>query len=147
MIKILFTGIFCSLCFWCSAQNQVLTYQDLQYVLQNKADLVTPFLKKKDYHLQAGLGNNETRFFALFADTDYTDLTINKSKKHTILTISTTHTQQAELVQKAVESLPVKNSKGSKIYRIKDGIIATVAIIEETQQGNLNKLYTIELEN
>ncbi len=148
MIRLLLTAIFSFGFFWCSAQKQLLTYQDMQYILQNKADLITSFLKQKDYQVQPSFNKNEIRFFGLYSDADYSDIVVVQNNRRTTINISTTHLKQLELLQKAIESYPVRNNnKGAKIYRIKDGSVSAVAIKEEAQQGNLNKIYTVELEN
>lgn len=147
MIKFLFTTICSFSFFWCAAQKQLLTYQDLQYILQNKTDLVTSFLKQKDYQLQPSFNNNEVRFFTLYSDAIYSDIIVIERNRRTTINITTTNSDQLELLQKAIENYPVRNTKGAKIYRIKDGSVSTVAVKEEASEGSLNKVYTIELEN
>lgn len=146
-IKTVLTGIFSFTIVMCSAQKQLLTYQDLQYVMQNNIPSISSFLQQKDYHLQPSFGDNETRFFTLFADIDYTDISVKANSRHTIVHLSTTDLAQVDLIQKALVNYPFKNSKGAKIYRVKDGAINTAALKEEEQQAKRNKLYTIELEN
>lgn len=141
------TGILSFTIVMCSAQKQLLSYQDLQYMMQNNATSISSFLQQKDYHLQPSFGDNETRFFTLYADVDYTDISIKANSRHTYIHLSTTDLPQVELIQKALATYPYKNSKGAKIYRVKDGTIATAALKEEQQQAKRNTLYTIELEN
>ncbi len=147
MIKTLLTGIFSFTVFVCSAQKQLLTYQDLQYIIQNKPALVTAFLKEKDYRLQPGFNNNEIRFSGFYADADYTDIVINTNNRRTTVNLSTTHLPQVEMIQKAIGAYPSRNSKGAKIYRVKDASVSTVSLKEDEPQGHENKLYTVELEN
>ncbi|WP_198170230.1 hypothetical protein [Mucilaginibacter arboris] len=147
MLKTLLSTIFSFTILFCSAQNKLLTYQDLQYIIQNNPALVNDFLQQKDYHLQPGSSNTETHFFELYADTDYTDILIALNKRRTIIRLSTTHLPQVEMIQKALAAYPFKNNKDAKIYRIKDGTISTIAMKEDGQQVNGTKLYTFEVEN
>jgi len=83
----------------------------------------------------------------LYADTDYTDVSITSKGRHTNIHLSTTDLPQIEMIKIALSSYPTKNSKNATIYRIKDGTISTAALLENEQKGNMNKLYTLDLEN
>lgn len=146
MIKGISTVFFCLSFFFCSAQNQLLTYQDLQYILQNQPKLLDNFLQQKNFQPRP-TGNNDSRYFALYADVDYTDVLVTSKGRHVIVVLSTTHQQQFEVIQKALNFYTPKNSKNGKIYRVKDGTISTILLKEDEAQNTPNKLYTIELEN
>lgn len=147
MLKTIFTAVFCCAFFFCSAQKQLLTYTDLQYIIQNKPAQVTAFLKEKNYQVLPGSDNNTLHFLGLIADEDYTDVAINFDKRRTRIHLTTTDQPQLALIQKAIQIYPGKNSKGSTIYHIKDEAIATIAIKENEPQVNNFKVYTIDLEN
>lgn len=146
MLKTLFTALFCCTIFYCSAQKQLLSYQDLQYILKNRTEAVTTFLKDKNYQLQPGLAANQVRFLGLFADEDYSDITVIYGTRHATIHLITTDKAQVEEIQKAVASYPSKNSKGVDIYRVKDAAVNTIGIKEEETKGKIFKVYTIDLE-
>lgn len=147
MLKTISTAVLCCTFFFCSAQKQLLTYADLQYIIQNKPAQVTTFLKEKDYQIVPGSSSNNLHFLSLIADEIYTDVAINFDKRRTNIYLTTTDLPQLALIQKAVQSYPNKNSKGSILYRIKDEAIATIAIKENEPQKNSFKVYTINIEN
>ena len=145
MIKFLLVSAFSFTTFFCAAQKQLLNYQDLQYLLQNNPAQVKDFLKQKDFYSHPSANINETRYLGLIADKDYTDILIQAGNRHTIINLSTTNLQQIELIQKMLSVYAFKNSKGAKIYRIKDGVVSTVVLKENEQQGG--KVYIMEMEN
>lgn len=128
---------------YCSAQKQMLTYQDLQFIIQNNA-AATNFLQQKDYHLQSSSAK-ETRFFGLFADEDYNDIFIGTEGKRTTVILTTTNLSQVESIQKALQNYAYKNSKNGKLYRIKDSVISNLSLKEPTNTAD--KVYTIQVEN
>lgn len=128
---------------YCSAQKQVLTYPDLQYIAQNNTAAVISFLQQKDYHLQSS-SNGELQFFGLIADEDYNDIYVNIKGKHTSVLITTTDLPQVETVQKSLQNTPYKNSKNGKTYRVKDAGISMLSIKEPI---NTEKTYLIQFEN
>jgi hypothetical protein len=144
--KILLTSMLCLNIAICSAQKQLLSYPDLQYLMQNKTDAVTNFLKQKDYFLQPATGIG-VRFFTLYADADYTDISIASNNRHTIISLSTTDSAQVAILKKALSIYSFKNSKGAKVYKIKDGTIATAALKENDEPVNANKPFIVKLEN
>ncbi|RYY07141.1 MAG: hypothetical protein EOP43_04140 [Sphingobacteriaceae bacterium] len=146
MIKLLLTGIFSFTALLCSAQKQLLTYQDLQSILQTQPAAVASFMQQKDYHLHPA-ANNEIRYLTIYADNDYADILLKTDGKHHTLTVLTTHLEQVKLIQNSLEAYSFKNSKGTKIYRIKDSGVSKVILSENEPQTNANKVYIIELEN
>ena len=147
MLKPIFTAVLCCLFFFCSAQKQLLTYADLQNIIQSKPAQLTTFLIEKNYQILPGSNNNQLHFLGLIADEDYTDIAISFEKRHTKIYLTTTDQQQFALIQKYLQNYNSKNSKGSTIYRIKDEAIATIAIKENEPKVNSFKVYTIDLEN
>jgi hypothetical protein len=147
MYKILLTCIFSFTVVLCSAQNKLLTYQDLQYIIQNSPNTIGTFLQQKDYHLHPASNINETRYLGIFADNDYTDLSIKLNGKHKLVNLLTTNSEQVGLIQKSLATYDFKTNKGIKIYRVKDAAINKVAFSEIEPQKNANKVYTIEFEN
>lgn len=128
---------------YCSAQKQLLTYQDLQFIMQNNT-AATNFLQQKDYHLQSSSGK-ETRFFGLMADNDYNDIYIGTEGKRTTVILTTTNLLQVESIQKALQNYTYKNNKNGKLYRIKDSGISNLSVKEPTTSAD--KVYTIQIEN
>ncbi len=145
-MKALLTFIFSVALLHCSAQKQLLTYKDLQYIIQNNTATVTAFLQQKDYHIQTA-ANGEIRFFGLYADNDYTDIDINQKGKRTNIVLSTTHIPQIAGIQQELQNFTFKNSKGGKLYRIKDSVISNLFLKEDEARPNTNKICTIEVEN
>lgn len=146
MIRLILTSIFSFGVMLCSAQKQLLTYQDLQTVIQAQPAAAASFLQQKDYHSHLST-NNETRYLAIYADNDYADIILKTNGKQHILTVVTTHIEQVQLIQKSLEAYAPKNSKGAKVYRVKDAAVSKVVLSENEPQNNANKVYTIELEN
>ncbi|MEX8546155.1 MAG: hypothetical protein V5804_01020 [Mucilaginibacter sp.] len=147
MLKPIITAVFCCMVFFCSAQKQLLTYPELQSIVQNNPDQITIFLKGKNYQILPGSNNNNLHFLGLVADEDYTDITISFEKRHTIIHLTTTNQPQVAVIQKYLQSYNGKNSKGSTIYRVKDGAFSTIAIKENEPKVNSLKVYNIDLEN
>lgn len=128
---------------YCSAQKQLLSYQDIQYIVQNNTAAVTSFLQQKEYHLQSS-SNGEARFFSLIADADYNDVNFNAQGKHTILTLLTTDLPQLKLIESELQNRDFKNTKNGKLYRIKSDAISTISI---KPPETAEKIYTIRIEN
>ncbi|MGI4020502.1 MAG: hypothetical protein ACRYFA_03280 [Janthinobacterium lividum] len=147
MIKLVLTSIFSFAALLCSAQKQLLTYQDLQSIIQTQPAAVASFLQQKDYHFHPSSASNETRYLGIYADNDYADIILKTNGKHNIVVVLTTHLEQVQVIQKSLEAYSFKNSKGGKIYRVKDAAISKVVFSENEPQNNTNKIYTIELEN
>lgn len=146
MVKTLLSAVLCFSTFLCSAQKQLLTYQDLQYLMQNGKQEVKGFLQQKDYHLVSD-AENETRYMALMADIDYIDILISHTNKHHLITITTTDLPQVQMMQKALEPYHFKDSKRGKVYKIKDDAIANLYWKEGETPNLPTKFYTIQLEN
>lgn len=147
MIKTLLAIIFSFTATFCSAQTKILSYQDLQYIIQSNPAAVAIFMQQKGFYPQPAFSNDEARFFILYADADYTDISIKPSTKHGFIHLSTTHFPQVEEIQKALTTYPSKNSRGAKIYRVKDKAVSNVSLKEDEPKDKANKIYTIELEN
>lgn len=148
MIKAIFTIVFCCAFFFCSAQKQLLTYADLQYIIQNKPTQVTGFLTEKNFQVLPGSDADGLHFLALIADQDYTDVAVVFEKRRTKIHLNTTDVPQFALIQKALQNYTGKNSKGfTTVYRVKDEAFATIRIKENEPQVNSLKVYTIDLEN
>lgn len=147
MLKPIITAVFCCMFFFCSAQKQLLSYPDLQSVVQNNPAQIITFLKEKNYQVLPGSNNNSLQFLGLIADQDYTDITINFEKRHTIIHLTTTNQLQVAVIQKYLQSFNGKNSKGFTIYRVKDEAFATIALKENEPKVNSLKVYNIDLEN
>ncbi len=147
MLKSIFTAVFCCTVFFCSAQKQLLSYPDLQSIVQNNPSQIIAFLKEKNYQVLPGSDNNSLHFLGLIADEDYTDIAISFQKRHTIIHIATTNQPQVAVIQKYLQNYNGKNSKGSTIYRVKDGAFATIALKENEPKLNSLKVYNIDLEN
>lgn len=128
---------------YCSAQKPLLTYQDLQYIIQNPT-AVTVFLQQKDYRLQSSY-NGEMVFSGLLADEEYNDLFINTKGKRTAVTLTTTNTGQVDLIQKNLQNYESRSNKNRKIYRIKEAGISNLSI--KSPGSNGEKIYTIQVEN
>ena len=135
------TLVFATLC--CLAQKPLLTYQDLQYIIQNPTT-VASFLQQKDYRLQSSF-NGQMVFSGLIADEEYNDVFISIKGKRTTVTLSTTSADQVEMIQKSLQTYASHNSKNSKIYRIKEAGISNLSV--KMPADNAEKLYTIQLEN
>ncbi len=128
---------------FCCAQKPLLTYQDLQYIIQNPTKATT-FLQQKDYRLQSSY-NGEMAFSGLLADEVYNDVFISTNGKHVTVTLTTSISSQLDLIQKDLQNYESKNNKNGKIYRIKEAGISNLRI--KMPVGNADKLYTIQLEN
>lgn len=128
---------------YCSAQKPLLTYQDLQYIIQNPT-AATAFLQQKNYHLQSSY-NGELAFSGLMADEDYNDVFISTKGKRVKLTITTTNAGQLDLIQKELQNYNARSSNNTKIYRIKEAGISNLSIKPPANNGE--KIYTIQLEN
>lgn len=146
MLKTILTFIFSLICFLCFAQKQLLSYHDLQIIIQSKPEQATSFLQQKDYHLQPAFTNKQIRFLTLYADNDYTDISIVSKSKHNTVLITTTHLAQAEEIQKALQAYQFKDNKGTKVYHVKDDAVSNISFKEE-QKSDVVKIYSIELEN
>ncbi|RYE35815.1 MAG: hypothetical protein EOP42_05605 [Sphingobacteriaceae bacterium] len=127
----------------CSAQKQLLSYQDLQYIIQNNTAAVTGFLQQKDYRLQNS-GNGQTRFYGLIADDDYNDFNFSTQGKHNTVTLLTTDTQQIEIIENSLKNYTYKNTKNGKAYRIKNDVISAISI---KPPADAQKIYTVLFEN
>lgn len=147
MIKLLLTSVFSFAFLLCSAQKQLLSYQDLQSIIQTQPAAAASFLQQKDYHLHPSSNSSETRYLGIYADNDYADIILKTNGKRNVLILLTTHLEQVQVIQKSLEAYSFKNSKGGKIYRVKDSAISRVVMSENEPQNNSNKVYTIEFEN
>ncbi|RYY06881.1 MAG: hypothetical protein EOP43_04950 [Sphingobacteriaceae bacterium] len=141
--KVLLTCIFMTTAMYCSAQKQLLSYQDLQYIIQSNTAAVTGFLQQKDYHLQSA-DNKQARFFALFADEDYNDFDLSIQGKHATLTLLTTDLQQIETLENSLKNYVYKSTKNGKTYRIKSDAISVISI---KPPAEAQKVYTVLVEN
>jgi len=128
---------------FCSAQKPLLTYHDLQYLIQNPTNAAT-FLKEKDYRLQSSF-KGEMAFSGLLADEVYNDVFISTKGKRVTVILTTTNTGQLDLIQKDLQNYESKETKNGKIYRIKEAGISNLSI--KLPVGNADKLYTIQVEN
>lgn len=128
---------------FCSAQKPLLTYHDLQYLIQNPTG-ATAFLQQKDYRLQSTY-NGETAFSGLLADEVYNDVFISTKGKHVNVTLTTNDGGQLDLIQKDLQNYESRSNKNGKIYRIKDAGISNLSV--KLPIGNAEKRYSIQLEN
>jgi len=144
---ILFVSFFCSatLCF---AQKELISYEDMKFLVENNLGKADTFLMAKGYLLtSANKKNNTRKFTASFKGGTKSNVEMRADGKRIYVEIATNELSQYNIIQNSIAQFLLKDSMVSDVqtYNVKDLGSIYITINDTVPYSPIRKDYDIHL--
>jgi outer membrane lipoprotein-sorting protein len=147
MRNLLLVAAFCFISVWCRAQQKLLSYDDLAYMITNNLQRTDSFMQSKGYTKVAVNKVGNLKFNLKMPGSTTSEVTIRSDGKRVYIYITTDELQQYNLINNSIAPylLSREETMGVQAYRVKDLGIIYILINEKVPYSPINKDYDIQL--
>lgn len=148
MKKLLFCLLLNCITFLCFAQKQLLSYDDLKYILQNNLQVADSFLVAKGYSVVKKDNKTSNRKYALsMLSGSYNNVAIRLDGKRLFIEIETNELNQYNLIHESIAPYLIKDFVATDLqtYSIKDLGNIYITINDTAPYNPLRKVYDMQV--
>jgi myo-inositol-hexaphosphate 3-phosphohydrolase len=122
MKKLFVVAILCSLSLLCRAQQQLLSYEDLNFLVTNNLRRVDNFMQSKGYTPVKSKKAGNLKYHLPLADNSTSDIEIRANGKRLYIYIATDEVQQLNLLNNSIAPYLISQTDNSGVltYKVKD---------------------------
>jgi predicted house-cleaning NTP pyrophosphatase (Maf/HAM1 superfamily) len=148
MKKLLICLLFCSTTAFCFAQKQLLSYEDVKYILHNNLEIADGFLVAKGYTLVKKDTKASNRKYALnMAGGSHNNISVRSDGKRLFMEIETNELKQYNLIHESITPYLIKDAVADDMqaYAIKELGNIYITVNDTTPYNPLTRLYDIQI--
>ena len=148
MKKLLFAAVLICCSSLCFGQKNLISYDDIQYLLQTNLNMADTFLVAKGYLI--GKKDNKTKnrqYSVTFRDGTYSNLDLRSDGRRLFIEIETNELDQYNLIRESISQYLTKDSQvvDVQIYAVKDLGSIYITISDTTPYNPMKKDYDIHI--
>jgi hypothetical protein len=148
MKKILLLLLFAGSTVSCFAQKQLLSYDDLRFLLQNNLQQIDTFMMAKGYKIPGK--NNKTKnrnYTATFTGGTYSNIDVRLDGKRLFIEIETNELDQYDLIRNSISQYLDKNSQVADVqtYTVKELGSIYITVSDTVPYDPLRKDYDMHI--
>jgi len=146
MKKLILLAAFCCMCFVCHAQQKLLSYEDLVYLVTNNLQKADEFMQSKGYtQLKAKKAGNLK--YQLNVDGNTSEVEIRADGKRLYIYIATDELQQLNLINNSIAPfiLTKDDSSGILNYKVRDLGNIYIMATDKVPYSPIKKDYDIRI--
>jgi hypothetical protein len=147
MKKTLLIAAFCSLSLLCRAQQKLLSYEDLLYLVTNNLQKADDFMQAKGYTQIKVKKAGNLKYHITLPDNNASDVEIRADGKRLYIYIATDEIQQLNLLNNSIAPYIISRAENSGVlsYKIKDLGEIYMMVNDKVPYSPIKKDYDIRI--
>ena len=148
MKKLLFAAVLICCSYLCFGQKNLISYDDIQYLLHNNLNMADTFLVAKGYLIVKKDNKTKNRQYSVtFRDGTYSNLDLRSDGRRLFIEIETNELDQYNLIRESISQYLNKDSQvvDVQIYAVKDLGSIYITISDTTPYNPMKKDYDIHI--
>jgi len=132
---------------WCFAQKNLLSYEDLKYLLTNSLPKTDTFMMAKGYQVKIKNTKNNNRVYSSVSGDSHVDISVRQDGKRLLVEIETNVLSQYDLIHNSIAQYVDKNSTTADVqtYVVKDLGSIYITVTDTSPYDPLKREYDIHV--
>jgi len=147
MKKVTLLSLFMLLGTWCFAQKNLLSYDDLKYLLMNSLPKTDTFMMAKGYLVKVKNTKNNNRVYSSVSGDSHVDINVRQDGKRLLIEIETNVLSQYDLIHNSIAQYIDKTSTTPDVqtFVVKDLGAIYITVTDTTPYDPLKREYDIHV--
>jgi hypothetical protein len=131
----------------CFAQKNLLSYDDLKYLLMNSLPKTDTFMMAKGYQVKVKNTKNNNRVYSSVSGDSHVDINVRQDGKRLLLEIETNVLSQYDLIHNSIAQYVTKDAMSPDVqtYVVKDIGTIYITVTDTTPYDPLKREYDIHV--
>jgi len=132
---------------WCFAQKNLLSYEDLKYLLTNSLPKTDTFMMAKGYQVKIKNTKSNNRVYSSLSGDSHVDISVRQDGKRLLIEIETNVLSQYDLIHNSIAQYVDKNSTTADVqtYVVKDLGSIYITVTDTSPYDPLKREYDIHI--
>src|ERR1700739_3909764 len=132
---------------WCLAQKNLLSYDDLKYLLTNSLPKTDTFMMAKGYQVKVRNTKNGNRVYSSVSGDSHVDINVRQDGKRLLVEIETNVLSQYDLIHNSIAQYVTKDAMTPDIqtYVVKDLGTIYITVNDTTPYDPMKREYDIHV--
>jgi hypothetical protein len=132
---------------WCFAQKNLLSYDDLKYLLMNSLPKTDTFMMAKGYEVKVKNTKTNNRVYSSVSGDSHVDINVRQDGKRLLIEIETNVLSQYDLIHNSISQYITKDAMTSDVqtYVVKELGTIYITVTDTSPYDPLKREYDIHV--